>query len=83
VVFGNRNFYWGLDWVKAISPTTVAGEFLTWGPTLGDAADSGDLGWTVGLQRRPDSSRRIVYERFNGPGRLVGAGAGRVRVTGA
>jgi len=47
VVFGNRNFYWGIDWVKAIYPYTVAGELLTWEPSFGDAAGSGDLGWTV------------------------------------
>jgi ketosteroid isomerase-like protein len=64
VVFGGRNFYWGIDWVKAIYLTTVAGEYLTWGPTQGDAAESGDLGWTIGTAAYHFSDPSGTYDDY-------------------
>jgi hypothetical protein len=47
-VFGQRNLYYGIDWVDAIYSQTSPGERLDWAPVAGEASESGDLGWTVG-----------------------------------
>jgi hypothetical protein len=48
-----------------------AGVALNWGPILGDAAESGDLGYTVGLATTttPEGSRHSKYLTDGGTSR--------------
>ncbi len=48
VVFGNNNFYYGMDWVKLAYSGCVPESHATWAPVYSASTGSGDIAWTVG-----------------------------------